>query len=64
MFQGYKVPREYCEETGKLCYDKRSAITAKNKRYKEDRINLREYECEHCGCWHLTKVPLHRYNDW
>lgn len=43
----------YCKKEDKPCYDKRTAITAANKRYKEDRIRLRIYPCgDH---WHLTK---------
>lgn len=43
---------EYCN--GKVIYDKRGAVTAKNRRYKEDRVQLRVYECPWCKGWHLT----------
>lgn len=39
---------------GKVKYDKKGAITAKNKRYKDSHIKLREYACDDCNGWHLT----------
>ena len=45
---------EYCN--GKVIYDKRGATTAKNKRYDEDHIKLRTYQCPECGGWHLTHI--------
>jgi len=44
----------YCRN-GKRSYDKRTAVTAMNKRFAEDRQELRMYECEHGDHWHLTK---------
>ena len=42
---------KYCH--GKVPYDKRGAITAANKRWQQDHIKLRIYQCgDH---WHLTK---------
>ena len=41
----------YC--SGKRVYDKKSAITAKNKRFNEDKVELRVYPCG--NHWHLTK---------
>ena len=44
-----------CEESGgKPMYDKKTAVTAKNKRWREDHIKLREYHCPDCNWWHLT----------
>ncbi|MGH7249693.1 MAG: hypothetical protein ACREGC_01850 [Minisyncoccia bacterium] len=42
-------------QQGKVCYDKRGAISAKNLRYKRDRVELRIYWCEYCNFFHLTK---------
>ena len=39
---------------GKPVYDKKTAITAKNKRWKDDHVKLRVYNCHRCGGWHLT----------
>jgi len=40
---------------GKKIYDKKGAISARNKRWREDRVPLRIYEClASCGGWHLT----------
>ncbi len=50
-----KVPRVYCDEHGKNCYDKRGAETARNKRWKEDHVRLRMYNCPDCGEWHLSE---------
>ena len=58
---------ETCSQTGKICYDKREAETVRNVRLKPQRGRgkrkrsktpkfLRIYECEHCGCWHLTSA--------
>ena len=41
-------------DIGKVCYDKKTAITAANKRFKDDHKKLRIYECPDCGYWHLT----------
>jgi hypothetical protein len=52
---GYiREQRAKCDRTGKTCFDKKSAVTAKNKREREDHETLRIYECPHCGAWHLT----------
>lgn len=48
-------PTEVISCHGKPGYDKKTAVTARNKRYKEDKIKLRIYECPECGKWHLTK---------
>ncbi len=40
---------------GKVCYDKKGAMTAKNKRWEEDHIALRIYQCEGSH-WHLTSL--------
>lgn len=48
----------YCK--GKVRYDKKGAITAKNRRYAEDHVELREYACPKCGGWHLTSQMVKR----
>lgn len=45
---------DYCDKSGKKCYDKKTALTAKNKRFKEDHVVLRLYFHEFCNSWHLT----------
>lgn len=39
---------------GKIIYDKRGAITAKNLAFKRGLNRLRIYECDLCDGWHLT----------
>lgn len=51
-------PARYC--SGKVSYDKRGALTAKNSRYKKYHIELRVYICPKCKMRHLTK-QLRRY---
>lgn len=41
--------------SGKPIYDKRGAVTAKNKRMRDEHVELREYSCPKCHGWHLTK---------
>lgn len=43
-------------DIGKVCYDKKTAVTAANKRYKDDHTKLRVYECLDCSYWHLTHL--------
>ena len=50
---GMKKEMRYCK-TGKPIYDKRGAVTAKNRRWEEDHAKLRIYPCNFCGGWHLT----------
>ena len=38
----------------KPSYDKKSAISAKNKRWKIEHVELRVYQCPKCNWWHLT----------
>lgn len=47
-----RPPAKYCGK--KVKYDKKGAVTAKNRRWDEDHIELRIYECDICGGWHLT----------
>ena len=49
------APIDFCPIQGKPCYDKKGAITAKNARMKNDHMKLREYHCDDCNCWHLSK---------
>jgi len=44
---------DYCN--GKTVYSLKDAQTAKNSRYKEDKIYLRIYECK--NHYHLTSRP-------
>ena len=39
---------------GKVVYDKRGALTAKNRRWNEGHVKLRIYECPNNNHWHLT----------
>lgn len=45
---------EYCN--GKVSYDKKTAVTAANRRFRESHTKLRVYNCPDCGKWHLTHV--------
>lgn len=47
----------FCKKDNKKCYDKKTARTVKNDRWKKDRIDLRMYHCKAGGLdhWHLTK---------
>lgn len=46
-------PREHCP-SGKNCYNKKDAQTAKNHRYRVDKVELRIYQCHLGDHWHLT----------
>lgn len=52
MIENYLVQREHCRS--KKAYDKRGAVTVKNKRWKEDHVKLREYPCPICRKWHVS----------
>ena len=43
-------------ECGKIGYDKKGAITAKNKRWRDEHEKLRVYQC-HGKFWHLSSRP-------
>ncbi len=48
--------RPICSTSGKVIFSKKDALTKKNYLMKIGRErNLRAYECEDCGWWHLTK---------
>jgi len=49
----YGLELHYCN--GKMCYDKRGALTVKNEIRKERGIELRAYQCPDCNGWHLSK---------
>lgn len=51
------APISYCN--GKTCYDKRGAISAANKRYKNSHIKLRVYQCPDGDHFHLTHIQKH-----
>lgn len=53
----------YCPANGKVAYDKRSAITAKNARWEQAHVELRAYQCEVCDGWHLTKQLRRNEHD-
>ena len=56
--------RKRCIPTGKKIYPKqeyaievlRFARRRSMERRDNKKIPTREYECEHCGCWHLTST--------
>ena len=57
-----KTPKHTCwYQKGKICYDKKGATSAKNLRYKKDKVELRTYWCPHCNFWHLTKQINNRF---
>ena len=61
---GSKQPRDRCEKTGKVKFDKKNAQTAKNKRYNEDHVGLRIYPCPFCDGWHLTSQEKLKKKDY
>jgi len=59
-----RTPKRRCwYEKSKVCYDKKSAITAANLRFKQDKIKLRAYWCDKCNFWHLTKQYVNEYPE-
>jgi len=54
MGWGTPTPLKKCFATGKTVFDKRGAQTAMNKRFEEEHVRLRIYECPNCKGWHLT----------
>lgn len=50
---GRPLVLDRCQSSGKISFDKRGAVTAANRRWAEDRVELRVYQCG-CGGWHLT----------
>lgn len=48
---------------GKRVYDKKGALTAKNKRFNDDHVALRIYECPVGGHWHLTSSMPYKGNN-
>lgn len=50
---GRPLVQKRCFTSGKISFDKKGAQTAANKRWAEDHVQLRIYECR-CGGWHLT----------
>jgi len=43
-----------CKRDKKPSYDKKGALSAANKRYQQDHIKLRIYQCG--NHWHLTHI--------
>lgn len=54
----FSIYSQYCGR--KRIYDKKGAVTAKNKRFEEDHVELRVYECPGNKHWHLTSDDPHR----
>lgn len=52
----------YCSTSGKVQYDKKTAQTAANKRYADDHVELRIYQCPSCNWWHLTHTNIRPKN--
>jgi len=52
-----RVKLPYCDD--KPSYDKKTAVTAKNKRWKDNRVKLRIYQCKKCDYWHLTSTEYY-----
>jgi hypothetical protein len=50
----FRPPAIKCGMTGKICYDKKTAVSKINFRRKFGAI-LRVYSCDWCGKWHLSK---------
>lgn len=50
---------DYCN--GKPSYDKKGALTAKNKRMQQDHVKLRVYQCDKCDYWHLTSQEKNEF---
>lgn len=50
---------QYCGE--KVKYSKKDALTAKNRRYSSEHIQLRIYQCPNCNGWHLTHKNPHNF---
>lgn len=57
----FRPPMRYCN--GKPCYEKRSAVTAKNRRWKLDHVDLRVYHCNDCNNHHLTSQIKTKKNE-
>jgi hypothetical protein len=49
-----------CQNGGKPCYDKKGAQTAKNKRWQQEHVALRIYQCDFGDHWHLTHADPYR----
>jgi hypothetical protein len=52
---GVKQPKEICPAWGKVMFDKKDAVTAKNKFWNDEHLELRIYFCPDCAKFHLTK---------
>ena len=53
--RGVKEDRPVCKKSGKVCYDRRSAIGAAISVRMNGRGTMRVYECPNCNKWHITK---------
>jgi hypothetical protein len=56
---GFRTRIQMCE--GKMKYDKKGAVTAKNHAMNERGVWVRVYYHEVCNGWHLTHTK--HYND-
>jgi len=54
------IKLDRCPKDGKPCYDKKAAVTARNKQWKDRHVALRVYECALGNHWHLTSGDPHR----
>ena len=55
---GEPTKLRYCKD--KPCYDKKAAISVINKRWKDDHVKLRAYQCH--DHWHITHKELWNAN--
>lgn len=60
MRNGYENP-EICEETGKMSYDKKGAISQINRLRKTRGEELRVYPCDSCSGWHISHQSFGDY---
>lgn len=49
-----RPPIHRCTVSGKICYSKKICETTANRKWKEDGIELRVYQCPDCNFFHLT----------
>lgn len=57
-----RVPRPRRPSSGKTCFNSESEADVALRRIANEPARdgdrpQRAYDCEACGCWHLTKMP-------